>query len=350
MARCTAVFARFALFAQLALAWPTSATMAAPTANADAPVSEVSATDGTVQRPAESSLSQTLEQLTDFSDPTAWWHSTVELVSHKGIELAINLLSAIVIFVVGRWVAKILTRIISRIAVKAKVDETLVKFSTNLSYAAMLAFVVLSSLNRIGIDTTSFTAVVAAAGLAIGFALQGSLSNFAAGVLLIVFKPFKVGDHVLAGGSTGTVEEIQIFNTLIRADNNAQIIVPNSAITGGTITNYSAERVRRVDITFRCSYDNDLRALKRFLVETLQDDDRILQLPPPVVAIDQLADNGVSFIVQPWVRTEYFQAVRTDLLEAIKLGFQAQGFRMAGQAAKPAAPPAAGSPPSAAAA
>ncbi|MFO0820379.1 MAG: mechanosensitive ion channel [Pirellulales bacterium] len=346
MARCTAAFARFALFAQLAIIWTASMAVAAPTANADSPVSEVSSTSAKGQRPAEASFSQTLEQLTDFSDPTAWWHGTVELVSHKGIELAINLLSAIVIFVVGRWVAKILTRVISRIAVKAKVDETLVKFSTNLSYAAMLAFVVLSSLNRIGIDTTSFTAVVAAAGLAIGFALQGSLSNFAAGVLLIVFKPFKVGDHVLAGGSTGTVEEIQIFNTLIRADNNAQVIVPNSAITGGTITNYSAERVRRVDITFRCSYDNDLRALKRFLVETLQEDDRILQLPPPVVAIDQLADNGVSFVVQPWVRTEYFQAVRTDLLEAIKLGFQAQGFKMAGQAAKPAA----SAPPSAAAA
>lgn len=348
MAHSSAAVARFALIAQAALAFTARAANAAPASLAQAPLAQASVADGEPRSvvsasggPTEASFSQTLEQLTNFSDPTAWWHSTVELVSHKGIELAINLLSAIVIFVVGRWVARILARILSRIAVKAKVDETLVKFSTNLAYAAMLAFVVLSSLNRIGIDTTSFTAVVAAAGLAIGFALQGSLSNFAAGVLLIVFKPFKVGDHVLAGGSTGTVEEIQIFNTLIRADNNALVIVPNSSITGATITNYSAERVRRVDITFRCSYDNDLRALKRFLVETLQDDDRILQLPPPVVAIDQLADNGVSFVVQPWVRTEYFQAVRTDLLESIKLGFQAQGFKMAGQAAKPTAPVAA---------
>lgn len=286
---------------------------------------------------SEASFSRTLERLTDFSDPSAWWHNTADLISHKGTELAINLFAAIIIFVVGRWVARLLTRLLNRVASKAKMDETLVKFSTNLSYAAMLAFVVLSSLNRIGIDTTSFTAVVAAAGLAVGFALQGSLSNFAAGVLLIVFKPFKVGDHVLAGGSTGTVEEIQIFNTLIRADNNALVIVPNSSITGATITNYSAEKLRRIDIVLKCSYDNNLQALKRFLVEVLDEDDRILHLPPPVVAIDQLGDSSVSFVVQPWVRTEYFSSVRTDLLEAIKIGFEERGFRMSGQSARPAA-------------
>lgn len=293
---------------------------------------------GTVPIAGEGSFHRTLERLTDFSDPAAWWHTAVELVTHKGTELALNLLAALAILVIGRWLAQGVTRLLGRIAVKAKVDETLVKFATNLTYAALLAFVVLSALNRLGIDTTSFTAVVAAAGLAVGFALQGSLSNFAAGVLLIVFKPFKVGDQVLAGGSTGTVEEIQIFNTLIRSENNALVIVPNSSITGATITNFSAERIRRIDIVLKCSYDNDLRALKRFLVDILTDDDRILQLPPPVVALDQLGDNHVSFVVQPWVRTEYYAAVRTDLLEAIKLGFEERGFRMSGQAPRPATP------------
>ncbi|MFO0904928.1 MAG: mechanosensitive ion channel [Pirellulales bacterium] len=310
--------------------WVTGQTAAAgdaigKTENAAAPVQAAS-------------FSRMLERLTDFSDPEAWWHNVVDLATTKGTEFAINVFAALVILIVGRWAAKLLTRMLSRVAVRAKVDETLVKFATNLAYAAMLSFVVLSALNRVGVDTTSFTAVVAAAGLAIGFALQGSLSNFAAGVLLIMFKPFKVGDHVQAGGSTGTVEEIQIFNTLIRADNNAQIIVPNSAITGATITNFSAERVRRIDISLRCSYDNDLKSLKRFLVEMLAEDDRVLQLPPPVVAIDQLNDSNITFVVQPWVKTEYFAVVRSELLEQIKLGFEERGFRMSGQPARPAAP------------
>lgn len=282
------------------------------------------------------SFSRIVEKLTDFSDPEMWWHNVVDIATNKGAEFAINVFAALVILIVGRWAARFLTSMLSRVAVRAKVDETLVKFATHLSYAAMLSFVVLSALNRVGIDTTSFTAVVAAAGLAVGFALQGSLSNFAAGVLLILFKPFKVGDNVLAGGSTGTVEEIQIFNTIIRADNNAQVIVPNSAITGATITNFSAEKIRRIDLVLKCSYDNDLRALKRFFVELLADDDRILQLPPPVVAIDQLGDSAVSFVVQPWVKTEYYSVVRSDLMEAIKIGFEQRGFRMSGQAARPA--------------
>ncbi|MFM7072034.1 MAG: mechanosensitive ion channel domain-containing protein [Planctomycetota bacterium] len=284
---------------------------------------------------APGSLVAAIDDMTNFSDPAAWWRNLLQLVRQRGSELAINLLAAVTILIVGRWFARVFSKLLGRVAARAKCDTTLAKFGSHLTYAAVLALVVLSALHRIGIDTTSFTAVVAAAGLAVGLALQGSLANFAAGVLLIVFKPFKVGDSVLAGGSTGTIEEIQIFNTLIRTENNAVVIVPNGSITAATITNYSAESTRRIDITLRCSYDNNLLELKRFLLEVLAADDRVLQLPPPVVAIDLLAETGVHVVVQPWVRIEYFAAVRADLLEAIKLGFERHGFRMAGQPKPP---------------
>ena len=166
----------------------------------------------------------------DSLDVAAWWTHLTQFPTTKGTEFSLHVVEALVIFVVGRWVAMAVTRCIGRFAAKANVDQTLIRFTRHLIYAAMLAFVVLSALNRLGIDTTSFTAVVGAAGLAIGFALQGSLSNFAAGVLLIVFKPFKVGDNVTAGGSSGTIEEIQIFNTIFKSGDNATIIVPNGAI------------------------------------------------------------------------------------------------------------------------
>lgn len=279
-------------------------------------------------------------QLTDFSNLSEWWANVTKFLTSKGVDFATNLLAALIILFVGRFLARFVTRLVGRLALRAKIDETLVKFATNLVYAAMLAFTVLSALNRLGIDTTSFTAVVAAAGLAIGFALQGSLSNFAAGVLLIVFKPFKLGDQVTAGGASGTVEEIQIFNTLIRTDTNSLIIVPNSAITTAIITNHTAERTRRIDISLRCSYDNDLLEVKRLLTDIVTQDERIQQLPPPIAVVDQLADTGVVFVVQAWVKTEYYGVVRTELLESIKLGFERRGLKMAtsnsGSAPKPA--------------
>lgn len=266
----------------------------------------------------------------DWSDLSASWQNVVNFSTTRGLEFSLNLLAGLLILLVGRAVAHWLRRMVRRVATQAKIDETLVRFVTNLAYAAMLVFVVLSALNRVGIDTTSFTAVVGAAGLAVGFALQGSLSNFAAGVMLIVFKPFCVGDQVQAGGSTGTVVEIQIFNTLIRTDNNALIFVPNGAITSATITNFSADETRRIDIVVKCGYENDLREVKSFLVELMREDDRILQLPPAQVVVDQLGDNAISLSVQPWVRNEYFTAVRTHLLEAIKAGCEERGFVLLG--------------------
>ena len=280
----------------------------------------------------------------DSLDVAAWWTHLTQFLTTKGTEFLLHVVEALVIFVVGRWVALAVTRGIGRVAAKANVDQTLIRFTRHLIYAAMLSFVVLSALNRLGIDTTSFTAVVGAAGLAIGFALQGSLSNFAAGVLLIVFKPFKVGDNVTAGGSSGVIEEIQIFNTIFKSGDNATIIVPNGAITSGTIINHSQESTRRMDLLIKCGYNDDLREVKRFLVDLLYGDERILQLPPPSVSIDQLGDSAITLSVQPWVRSEDFSVVRGELLEAIKIGFDERGFNL-----RPAGPSQAGGSPSGAA-
>jgi len=257
-----------------------------------------------------------------------WWNTVAEFVTHRGLSLAGNLLAAGVIFIVGRWVSKLLKRLVTRLLTKANVDETLTKFLANIAYALLLVFVVMAAVNRLGVDTTSFAAVVAAVGLAVGFALQNSLSNFASGVLLILYKPFEVGNFVDAGGSKGVVEEIHLFSTLMRTGDNVQIFVPNGQITSGTITNYSAKDTRRIDLVVGCGYDDDLKAVKDFLVELLAADDRILEDPKPVVAVSELGDSSVNFVVRPWVKAADNWAVRCDLNEKIKLGFDERGFNI----------------------
>lgn len=249
-----------------------------------------------------------------------------EFLTTTGATFAMNLVTAIVIFFIGRIVARVLTRVVTRLMEKAKLDTTLIKFVSNLAYALMLAFVVVAALGRLGVDTTSFAAIIAAGGLAVGFALQGSLGNFAAGVMLITFKPFKVGDLVEVGGSTGVVEEVQIFNTMLKTADNVTIIVPNGSITGGTITNYSAQATRRIDLVFGCGYGDDLKAVKAYLEEVLAAEERVLKDPAPTVAVAELGDCSVNFVVRPWVNAADYWAVRFDLLERIKLGFDERGF------------------------
>lgn len=240
--------------------------------------------------------------------------------------LLINLVIAGLIFLIGRWIARIITRVVGKVASKAKLDETLVKFLKNIVYAILMVIVIMASLDRVGVPTTSFAAILAAAGFAVGFALQGSLGNFAAGIMLIVFKPFQVGDFVEAGGSSGVVEEIQIFNTLMRTGDNIKIIVPNGSITGSTIRNFSAKTTRRIDLVISCGYDDDLKAVKQFLRDVLEADERILKDPEPVVAVNELGDSSVNFVVRPWVNSADYWAARCDLTEAIKLGFDERGF------------------------
>jgi small conductance mechanosensitive channel len=237
-----------------------------------------------------------------------------------------SLLSATLVLVVGYIVAKTLTGIFRRILKRADVDPTLIGFLGSMVYFGAMALVVISALGRLGIDTGSFAAMIAAAGLAVGFALQGSLSNFAAGVMLIIFRPFKAGDFVEAGGVTGVVEEVQIFATKLRTGDNKQVIVGNSGMTGGAIVNYSAKETRRVDMVFGIGYDDDIKRAKEILTQLVEADDRILKDPKPTIALSELGDSSVNFVVRPWVKSADYWAVNFDMNEKVKLAFDDAGI------------------------
>ncbi|WP_306523052.1 mechanosensitive ion channel family protein [Rheinheimera sp.] len=241
---------------------------------------------------------------------------------------AFNLLIAIVIFYIGRWLALGAARLVSKALLLRKVDRAVVSFLSSIVYAGALIAVALIALSHLGIQTTSFIAILGAAGLAVALALQGSLSNFASGVLIIIFRPFKAGDMVDVAGISGVVERIDIFQTIFKTGDNKKIIVPNSQITGGAIINYSAEARRRIDLVIGISYDSDLRLAKQILTDILAADKRILQDPAPVVAVNALADSAVQLVVRPWVQAENYWPVYWDALEKIKLTFDEQGIEI----------------------
>ena len=230
-----------------------------------------------------------------------------------------------VIGAVGWIVARIVSRVTRRLLTRANVDSTLVTFVTSLTYIGMMAFVVIAAVGKLGVQTASFVAVIGAAGLAIGFALQGSLSNFAAGVMLILFRPFKVGDRVDAGGAAGVIVEVQMFATVFRTGDNKRIIVPNSIITGGSITNYSANDTRRIDMVFGIGYGDDISLAKQIIREILDAEERVLKDPEPQIAVSELADSSVNLVVRPWVKTADYGGVRFDVTERVKLAFDARG-------------------------
>ncbi len=256
------------------------------------------------------------------------WETVEEYVTTQGIHLAMNIVLAAVIFFIGKWLANILSRFCSRLMRQAKVDETLTRFLSNIIFAVLMVVVILAALSKLGIDTTSFAAILAAAGFAVGMALQGSLGSFASGVMLILFKPFKVGDFIEAGGTSGVVEEIQIFSSHLRTPDNIAIVLPNAQITSGTIKNYSKKENRRIDLVFGCGYDDDLKAVKSFLEETIRNEGRVLADPAPVVAVNELGDSSVNFVVRPWVKNADYWDTRWDLIETIKLGFDERGFNI----------------------
>ncbi|MFH1894093.1 MAG: mechanosensitive ion channel domain-containing protein [Candidatus Zixiibacteriota bacterium] len=238
----------------------------------------------------------------------------------------IRIIGAIAIIVIGRIVVGILTKMIKRLMKKSTVDETLTKFAVSLARIGLMVFVFVAALGTLGVETASFAAVIAAAGLAIGFALQGSLSNFAAGVMLITFRPFKADDFVEAGGATGTVEAVNIFNTIMKSPDNKRLIIPNSRITGDSIINYSAKETRRVDMVFGIGYGDDIRKAKATLEQILASDERILKDPAPTVAVSELADSSVNFVVRPWVKTSDYWTVLFDITEKVKLTFDERGI------------------------
>lgn len=239
---------------------------------------------------------------------------------------AANIALAIVIFIVGRCLANTLTDVVVRLLKKSRMDDMLISFVASITKTILLLFVAIAALNKLGIDTTSLIALLGAAGLAVGLALQNSLQNFAAGVMLIVFRPFKAGDFVELAGVAGVVENIGIFSSVLRTGDNRELIIPNGAIYGGIITNYSARSTRRVDMVFGVAYDDDLKAAKELLRSIILADDRVLSDPEPVVAVSELADSSVNFIVRPWVKSADYWPVLWDTTEKVKLEFDAQGL------------------------
>jgi small conductance mechanosensitive channel len=237
-----------------------------------------------------------------------------------------RLIAAIVILIVGRLLAQLIRSAVRRVLKKSKVDDLLISFVASLSYMGMIAFVVIAALNKIGIQTTSFIAILGAAGLAIGLALQGSLSNFAAGVLMIIFRPFKNGDYIEGGGVSGTVQQIQIFTTELLTPDNKLIIVPNAKVMSDNIINYSANKTRRIDLVVGVSYSDDLHKVKQVLKDIIDNETRLLKDPAPRIAVSELGDSSVNLVVRPWAATKDYWDLYYHLTETIKLRFDEEGI------------------------
>ena len=244
-----------------------------------------------------------------------------ELLTVYGLKVV----SAIVILILGRWVALGVAKIVKRIMIKSKVDATLVSFVRNLSYVALLAFVVIAALNQLGIQTASFIAVLGAAGLAIGLALQGSLGNFAAGVLMIIFNPFKVGDYIEGAGTAGTVEKVEIFTTQLKTPDNKTVIVPNAKLTGDNIINFTAKGTRRVDFVFGIGYGDDIDKARSIIKEIIDQDERVMKTPEPMIVVSELADSSVNLTVRAWTSANDYWSFYFDTIEKVKKQFDAKG-------------------------
>jgi small conductance mechanosensitive channel len=275
----------------------------------------------------------------DPQDPTAEapaqlqnidWAQVMDTIQTQGLDLALNfgknIAIAIAIFYFGKLVVSLIVRGMRKLMRARDVDTTLEVFLCNFTRVGLMAFVIIAAIGQLGIQTASFIGIFAAAGLAVGLALQGSLSNFAAGVLIVLFRPYRVGDFVEAAGISGSVEQVQILTTVLKTPDNKQIIVPNSQIMDSIITNYSANDTRRVDMTFGVSYDDDLDKVRAAIEELVSADDRILKEPACQIAVHTLADSSVNFIVRPWVNTADYWAVNFDLTERVKKRFDELGI------------------------
>ena len=247
-------------------------------------------------------------------------------ISEHGVDWAIQIAIAIAIFIVGKIIARMLSNLIQKAMRKGDTDEILVGFIGNITYGILLIAVVLAAIDSLGVNVTSLMAIVAAAGLAIGLALKDSLGNFAAGVMIIIFRPFKIGDFITAGGVSGVVDEIGLFATLMHSGDNQRMIVPNSAIIGGNITNTSALPTRRIDLVFGIGYNDNIGQARDIMMAIIEADERILKDPAPAIAVGELADSSVNLNVRPWVDSADYWPVRADLLENIKVKFDEAGI------------------------
>lgn len=237
-----------------------------------------------------------------------------------------NIVYAALIVFVGRIVVKWLVKLSRKLMVRANMDPMLVNFLSVIANAVLMLFVLIAALDQLGVDTTSMIAVLGAAGLAVGLALKDSLQNFAAGVMLVIFRPFKIGDFVEAGGTMGIIEHISIFNTIMKTGDNREVIVPNGLIYADTITNYSAKDTRRIDMSFGIGYGDDLLKAKNLLTEIVTGHPKVMADPAPVIRVSELADSSVNFDVRPWVNADDYWPVRSELIEQIKLAFDENGI------------------------
>lgn len=240
---------------------------------------------------------------------------------------AFSFIVALLIFFIGKWIVNKIVNILGKVLRRVHgIDETLVKFLENIVYYTLITVVIMAALNKLGVETTSFLAIIGAAGLAIGLALKDSLGNFASGVMIVLFKPFKVGDSVIAGGVTGTVTEVTIFNTVFLTVDNQKIIVPNSSITSGSITNINANDTRRVDIVVGISYEDSIKQAKEVLSNIINENSKVLKDKAVGIAVTELADSSVNLTINVWVRSADYGSTKAELLESIKTTFDEVGI------------------------
>lgn len=239
-----------------------------------------------------------------------------------------KVVAALAILIIGYFVAKILAALFGRLMRKAGLDETLVRFIGNIAYVLMLAFVAIAAVGKLGVDTTSLAAIIAAAGLAIGLALQGSLGNFASGVMLIATRPFKVGDFVQVSGVSGTVDQINVFATTLNTSDNIKLIIPNGEITSGIISNYHGNDTRRLNMVMGIGYGDDMAKARDLFMKIVKDHPKVLDDPAPQVAVHELADSSVNLVVRPWVKTSDYWSVWFDLTEKMKNACDENGLNI----------------------
>ena len=249
-------------------------------------------------------------------------------LTENGFDLLKNLLIAVLILVIGKWVARLISNVTSNIMKKSKVDDTLRRFARNLIFSVIMVIVIIAAVGKLGVETASFVAIIGAAGLAIGFALQGSLSNLAAGVMLIVFRPFKADDFVEIASSIGTVKEIQMFNTILDSPDNIRKIIPNSQVIGGTIKNYTANNTRRVDLVVGVSYKADLQKTKEVIESVLNSNELILADPKPTIAVSELANSSVNFVIRPWCEPKNYWNVYFGVTEKVKIALDENNIQI----------------------
>ena len=243
-----------------------------------------------------------------------------------GSSISISLLMALAILIIGRQLVKLILRLITVALEKSNVEDTVRIFVTNLLNTLLMILVFIAAINQLGIETTSIIAVLGAAGLAIGLALQGSLSNFAAGILIVIYRPYKVGDYIEAGNYAGTVKDIQIFSTVLKTPDNKIVVVPNGSIMNGSIVNYSDQDTRRIDLIISCGYEDDIDKVRSVLEDILKKEKRVLKDPKPQIAVTELADSSVNFIFRPWVKRTDYLPVYYSLLEEVKKRFDKEGI------------------------